>query len=758
MSRRRDMIGVIGSVGQAEGEEMTSGSSSSSIPVADAGSCDSSQSPMSFGETFAVELPSRCNVYLSESQPLSRLRNVGGSSCVAAEGGLLRFATEHHSVSLLKDQSSDEYTISTSRLPSPTNDKNRKREGRSKRTPKQRIKQKETTGCSCLAHSHLVRRGSGCVDFTSLEAYALMSSPVEAADARDSDNNTLATGNHSGDSSKCTPNKDATYSLLVKCKQYKQEGQQSNQAKSPRASGRSYREAISIQYRPLCVHACETSISTSSGNESAVAIFASSVKDCKLHLYLAMTDSMQSRVSKDSAASSDVPCFQEVDLGLGSTKDKGPNCSLRTPSPITSLEACYSQNNTTYVAISCYDGTIRVVALLFYKDPDEDDAEAVNVEIRSSSTFLVDGPALTLRFGCKDDSLILVAGSLYGYACLFYQAQTRSRKGEQQEFDGPLMIVDDLYDPQNDAEDSIASAHVARRSDGRLVIIVGTHRGRVLIFQQLQVIDRATQLLEQAARELAELQNQSEQVRGEKSELQCDIDAKKSRVNELNEVCSQLRTKLDLMQATPPTLAAGECDDVQVRDGLESQPNCEEIQTDDCSVESEPSVREPGAEPFSSEEPQTELGSPNIQADEIETDETERADDDPDDEPKGLELLEAESGAPHATDQTEAMQAELDDATQEMNGINEKLSECTAAIAELDEDTVEREKRIQSLKSFPSRLREVCDPERRAHRYEILREARVPYPVQGITSSITENGSMELFVTTTLTLHVFRER
>ncbi|EJK62840.1 hypothetical protein THAOC_16533 [Thalassiosira oceanica] len=705
---------------------MASGSSSSTTAVADSGSCDSSQSPpMSFGETCAVELPSRCNVYLSESRPLPRLRDVGGGSCTATEGRLLRFATENHSVSLVKDQ------LSTSRLPSTTTDKSKKREVRTKTTPKQRFKQ-----CSCLAHSHLVRRGSGCDDFTSVEVYALMGSPAEVIDAH-SDNNTLTTGNHSAGSSKCTPNMHATYSLLVKCRQYNQErkGQQSNQAKPSRASGKSYREAISLQYRPLCVHACETAISTTSGDESAVAIFVSSVKDGKLHLYLANADSVQCRVRQDSTIPSDIPCFQEVDLGLGNTNDKGSNCSFWSASPITSLEACHSPNNTTYVAISCYDGTIRIVALFLSEDANE--AKVVNVEIRSNSTFIVDGPALTLRFGCKDDgSLIVVAGSLYGYACLFYQV--RSRKGEEQEFDGPLLIVDDLYDPQNNSEDSITSAHVARGSDGRLVIIVGTHRGRVLIFRQLQIVDKATQLLEKAAMELAELQNQSEHYRGVKSELECDIDAKKSRTSELNEICSRLRTKLDLMQVIPPTLAADEGDDAP----------------------SQMEIDEPVTEPVPSEDPQTGLGSPNMQTDEIETELVpiqNLEENEPDDEPKGLELLDSEPGAPHETDQA-VLHAELDDVTEEMDWINEKLSECAAAIAELDDQAVEREKRIQRLESFPSRLREVYDLERSAHRYEILQEAQVPYPVQGITSSVTENGNMELFVTTTLTLHMFLAR
>ena len=730
--------------------------------------------PISFGETWAFELPGRCNVYLSESRPLPRLRRDFGGSCTAAEaaeGRLIRFATENHSVVVVKDQISGEYSLSSSRLPSTTNGKSKKREERTKRTPKQRIKQKETTGCFCLAHSHLVSSGSGCDDSISLEAYALMSSPA----ASHSDNNTLATGNHSGlddlksvgnntlsgGSSKCNPNKDAAYSLLVKCRQHTRERRgESNQAKPPRASGKSYREAISLQHRPLCVHACETTITTPSGDERGVAIFASSVKDGKLHLYLANADSVQARVHRDSATSSGIPCFQEVDLGLGINMDQGPDCSFRTASPITSLEACRSPNNTTtYVAISCYDGTIRVVALLFSKNPNE--AEVINVEIRSNSTFLVDGPAVTLRFGCKDDdSLILVAGSLYGYACLFYQA--RSRKGEEQEFGGPLMIVDDLYDPQNNSEDSITSAHVARGSDGRLIIIVGTHRGRVLIFQQLQVVDKATQLLDKAARELAELQNQREQDRGEKSELECVVIEKKSRVNELNETFSRLRTKLDLMQATPPTLAADEREDAPVRDRHESQLHGEEILMNGCSGESESVINrrdsEPGTEPFPSEDPQTQLGSPTVQIDEIETERAQNQnleENEPDDEPKGLE---PESGAPHATDQRAVLHAELDDVTQELNEITENLSQCTAAISELDVQAVEREKGIQRLDSFPSRLKEVYDLERGTHRYEILREAEVPYPVQGITSSVTENGSLELFVTTTLTLHVFRER
>ncbi len=95
--------------------------------------------------------------------------------------------------------------------------------------------------------------------------------------------------------------------------------------------------------------------------------------------------------------------------------------------------------------------------------------------------------------------MFLVAGSLCGFACAFYESFSSSGGGAEgdgrsRRFEGPFLVVDGLYDARGEGyEDCVTSVHACRGAGDRAAIAVGTQGGRVLMFQQLRLEVRPLQ-------------------------------------------------------------------------------------------------------------------------------------------------------------------------------------------------------------------------------------------------------------------------
>lgn len=192
-----------------------------------------------------------------------------------------------------------------------------------------------------------------------------------------------------------------------------------------------------------------------------------------------------------------------------------------TSSPASSSSPTSATTNVNRLAIACYDGVVRI---LTYTIQSTSDANIIRIARLHYSTFIVDGPVATLHFGnmtkqyssgqssssicdvpneegedlllcCNNsnDNLFLLAGSLCGLAFLFYEVPpppNASIEGEKTQsvsypsFEGPVIIVDGLYDADNEGfEDCVTCVHAMTYHDA-MILAVGTQGCRLLLFQQ----------------------------------------------------------------------------------------------------------------------------------------------------------------------------------------------------------------------------------------------------------------------------------
>ena len=536
------------------------------------------------------------------------------------------------------------------------------------------------------------------------------------------------------------------YSLMIKCHGFfdKQKGDKNQ----------TYIERIRIDFRPITVHLAQlqTSLRNNSstlsrglededdgggdndvGSSSLVIIgvFVAG-NDNKLHFYTTtvqalVTKQCQIGESESSAATATTTsfrpsfCFEKIDpsniiISSCAASEYDHNISSEDPlsftTPIMSIDTYMSDEgidqmdilsssssssaattkatstknkNINRLAIACYDGMVRILTYTMNSFPSVDDDFNISIVTLQYSSFFVDGPVATLHFGKVNnfrnthreeeseeeglqrlesnngDLLLLLVGSLCGLAFLFYEVPFPSAAQEYPSFDGPVIVVDGLYDADNKegCEDCVTSVHVICHDVTMLV--VGTQGGRLIMFQQVPL--RST--------------NDKDEI-NEKGILTAEVTEDKT------------REKLQL---------------VEKREMLKKN----EVH---------------------------DLSSENFAHDEFLIDGNDNFDGD-----RGLggeDYAKVELADEGATTHVAAkignlhvIQAKTEDFEQaRTDGL------CTAfqLQSSVDNNSV-----------------------RKMHHYEFLFEKKLPYPIQGIGSSVCDrNGDLECFIATTQTVHVFR--
>jgi hypothetical protein len=429
----------------------------------------------------------------------------------------IRLATERHCISLSKRNYEDRHSVSIKRLPSSkTGDK------RGLKQNKEKLKSvtlpTNDENCTCISHSCLCLR-SNADDLFDIEVFAIAreyqpsSNEVATAESKPSHvktkSETSICGVSSSDSVKDDvgstthddgSSKTLSYELLVKCRV----SLKSTESNDVDHQFKTTVETIPLNFRPSIVHLTEIDVSDNEkgGNKKpenpAIGIYLTRLDDNKLRLYTASRKSLCER--RDSRHNPVKPSsFTLASLSFNTTnqnREDTTDTSLDDPfifrSSITALDA-YNER----LAVALFDGTIHIMThyLRYTGSP-----ECIECQMHRS-TFIVDGPVTTLHFGELDlanictktdqetmSRMFLVAGSLCGFAALFYEmSPAESTSNTNQEvvsfFDGPLPLVDELYDPINGGEDCVTAVH-ACRNDAKPMIAVGTQQGRVLLFQR----------------------------------------------------------------------------------------------------------------------------------------------------------------------------------------------------------------------------------------------------------------------------------
>ncbi|KAL3773286.1 hypothetical protein ACHAWO_003768 [Cyclotella atomus] len=463
-------------------------------------------------EIYCTELPSRF--------VRSRI-----SSKTADEA--IRLATENHRVTLehRDGKVGEEYSISTKRLASKKNGKS-KEVKEDKETCSTAINGEEI--CTCVSHSSLSLKSKlDGILIDSVEAFAIAreyrpqsNSAAPTNEAKPSHVKSKSETSIGGvsitdslkDDAGSTVHDEAngktlSYELLVN---FRITRDTELAAKTTRQ--RSMSETISLSFCPSIIHIAELSISTGdkeSGKDQIVpviGIYVSRSDDNRLRLYIATKQSLDEKVN-DNHGPVKSPCFILASLSFHptniETNDDATNQTASDLFTFCSSITALDTLNENRLAVALFDGTIHIMTYYLHHS-----GSLPSLDCRvTRSMFIIDGPVVTLHFGelnmaqiCAEtnhehmSSTFLVAGSLCGFACLFYEARQPcsgvigSGNNEQSNaalcFDGPLLLVDDLYDPNHCNEDCITAVCVCCLGDAKPMIAIGTQRGRILLFQR----------------------------------------------------------------------------------------------------------------------------------------------------------------------------------------------------------------------------------------------------------------------------------
>ncbi len=541
------------------------------------------------------------------------------------------------------------------------------------------------------------------------------------------------------------------------------------------SSQTSFKESIPLlDLRPILVHAAEIHAITSTTGESHlnIGIFVASVNDNKLRLFMAQREDMQSwkRPNKIGGTKNDSRCFAPITLndttssssetqGLETHDEHSTDNPLVFSAPIMALdsyiteEECRSHDGETIavkmnrLAVACYDGTVRILTYrMINKKQDKDDGNDCPYQFCTlrCSRFIVDGPVVSLQFGVTNcaprlfslletPSLFLVAGSLCGFACIFYEAllppssnQSSKQSAYDRFFDGPLLVVDGLDDGQHEGNvDCVTVVHVSNYKTQQ-VIMVGTQSGRVLVLRQCDNERMAWKRMEDEVffhrQEIDELQCQIDQRAKQISLLETEKECMVVKVH-LNTTTSVMQTKRDdLSQSTSELVKWNVKSDIGYGTNLvaESKESPVEEKSIDC-VKDEAEIWQSQ----SNNNAVLDSPTPNSESN-INTHET------------------------IMTATTEMAQILLE---QGIAGLESNISELSA-------DLIDLEKRRADLAEKAGRLSESLLHSinlRKFYCYESMRETHFPYPIHGIASGHRAEGDVEsgeIFVTTMKSFHV----
>jgi len=697
-------------------------------------------------EVFCSELPSQCNIYLAGKQSTTRqcraplhprhLKETCGGKKGQSPSPLLKFSTDHHSLALLRNDDradkgkgdkngnfvvEDGYSLSVASLSPPAT------VSWDNKTPK------KSTCTSidrdiCLAHSSLFWEGSlkssevDC-EKSSLEVFAYrktqtVKNGANTKEQKSSDNGGLAThgsismsevGKDGGDNI-VTEQKlfEAGNAAKVKDAEYCLKMEMCQEKKQP------LEETIPIDFKPVCVHATEIHTSTDAKSSfSTKGIFVANAEDNKLLLFVATSATLENNGD---------PCFFPVPL-FDTPSALETQCLQDAPlnfsTPIMAIDAVSKSHSdceeksmqVNYLAVACYDGTVRIITyqLKIRNEKGKFEGSRLQFCCITCSTFVVDGPVVSLHFGCTGETslslpgshLFLVAGSLCGFACLFHETPSpplsihASQNGSIQYFDGPLTIVDGLYDARQEGyEDCVTSVHMC--TGNQPAIVVGTQGGRVLLFQQCETEKSA--------------QNESKDrgitMQKEDDEWTSKIDQNKTDISRLRFEQEKMNLRCELLKKVI----------------IEGQQTFKESKTE-------------------LHEEYTDSHQPNQS-------------------PTNDFLEDENNDAPLTWNKNLDETTNLKSAPLELLLIERKMAEYTTKISQLTlvvdglirQNTV-RMRNAQEKASIYARY-----IIRKMYRYHILSEYHLPYPIHGIASSEhqDEDGKRDIFVTTGRSFHVLR--
>ena len=717
-------------------------------------------------ETFRSELPSLCTVHLSGKQTCAVKRHHGGGSI------RLKFATENHSIALVERAANnraggeDGYSLSHTRLRPPQ--RNQRLTNNNDDEEKKEERNIYRSSSRCLAHTMLFYEGiMGCVEVFAMEGGRRTenaNNTMTDCDNEVATSSIYGAGNDGGGAIATTSHHrrqtsvDTTVTTSNQSSAINVENEVAANVTTVEnmkywlvvkdCTTNDVLSTIPLDFCPMLVHLAEIDISTidngdeeesnddegeindvsdgSSFSPKAIGIFISSIDDNTPRLYIATKEALRVRMRRDDGEQSNGSgCFVLVSLNdlINAQNDDNDSASeqpLTFSTPIMAMDTIMTDffpdkcsKKINYLAISCYDGIVRILTYrLIWNNKRRDNSDSVVdlprlCPLRCSS-FYVDGPVASLHFGIttvasdiplirQSHSLFLVAGSLCGFACLFYESSRPSSNPNKvgsvdRYFDGPVTVVDGLYDAREGGEDCVTSVHVVCHLDeGDRMIAVGTQGGRVLLFAWCEDEKRRFAVIGDeiitARHEKDESTHRLDQTKEQITVLQNEKDEMGMKASNLNTIISYLQGKIDRSLNSSTT---------DNRELVEE----EEIQHDkiDCAF--------------------------NIT--------------------QSLSNYELEM---------KAVESELASLQQSMYGHACILEELSSIVIDLVRQIDEKNNDIAR------RGLQLPQMARKLHRYTILCEKYIPYPIHGIASyTHQEEGSVkrDILVSTRRSFHVFR--
>ena len=407
-------------------------------------------------------------------------------------------------------------------------------------------------------------------------------------------NGMLATTAAAASTTTSSSTASSSYSLMVKIHDNNEKTLSNNRDNSTTKT--KITERIYINFRPISVHVAQLhSISSNpdaddhnddgggdddmSSSLMIVGIFVAG-DDNKLHFYMTTLQVLKERLQEGEGggtkSTATAPtCFQpslifeQIDpatiiLSSGSSEEDyfSKDDPLTFTTPIMAIESCISSEPPSHaaskdmvnrLAVSSYDGMVRIVT---YTITCDETSGSFRIGKIKCSLFIVDGPVASLHFGkignagrsghgnttqgklqqkSYQDNLFLLAGSLCGLAFLFYEIPSSSAADAS--FVGPIVVVDGLYDADNEggSEDCVTSVHTVRYH-GETMLLVGTQGSRLLMFQQVLQNDSASD-------KKNTLNDEIENKRREISQLSSERDTLRSKINEHCQKLSEIEKK-----------------------------------------------------------------------------------------------------------------------------------------------------------------------------------------------------------------------
>ena len=396
-------------------------------------------------------------------------------------------------------------------------------------------------------------------------------------------NGTTATAAAASTTTNTSSTASSTYSLMIKIQDYNVKTISNNRDNS--TTKMTMTERIYINFRPISVHVtqlyCTPRSQDADDDDTSpsliiVGIFVAG-DDNKLHFFMTTLQVLKERLQEGERGGTDSTAtasscfkpssiFEQIDAaiiisssGMSSNSEDdyfSKDDPLTFTTPIMAIESCISSEHSTHptskdmvnrLAVSCYDGIVRILTYTITFD------ESFRIAKMKYSSFIVDGPVATLHFGASrsdnvnttqgkllqqesyEDNLFLFAGSLCGLAFLFYEVPPSSTADAS--FDGPIVVVDGLYDAdmEGGSEDCVTSVHTIRYH-GENMLLVGTQGSRLLMFQQVLQNDSASDKRDT-------LNDEIEKKNKEISQLSSERDKLRSKINDLRQKILEIEKK-----------------------------------------------------------------------------------------------------------------------------------------------------------------------------------------------------------------------